>query len=113
MLNKLKKQTIHFDKLNIFAGMFVTWGALGFYRGFNEPDYDYQVRYNNYIKQPFLYSRQVIKYVKKIGNGLLWSGMYINPFLIFITLPKEIYRLEVDIRGLEDEKKTDSYKRLF
>jgi hypothetical protein len=112
MANKLNKLTIHFDKLNIFAGMIVSWGALGLYRGFNEFEFDCQARYNNDIKQTFLYSAELLKYTKKLGNGLLWSIIYINPLLLIYTIPKEIYRLEVDIRGLEDEKKRDFYKRL-
>lgn len=111
MFNKLNKVKIHFDKVNIIAGTIVSWGALGFYRGFNEPDYEYQ--HKKSINQPFMYSKEFIIYFKKIGNGLLWSGMYINPIIFFLIFPKEIYRLEVDIRGLEDEKKTEAYKRLF
>ena len=84
----------------------VSWVLLGFKRGAN----DYDFSFNKYNKidptESYLYSR-------KITSGLLGIFFYVNPFLLFITFPKEIYRLEVDIRGLENDKKTDYYNRLL
>lgn len=39
--------------------------------------------------------------------------MYANPLLFPITASKEIYRLEVNLRNLENEKKTDYYNNLW
>ena len=36
-----------------------------------------------------------------------------NPFFTFITIPKEIYRLEVIIRGIDSEKNKDEYYELL
>jgi len=38
--------------------------------------------------------------------------VYMNPFLGFLALGKELYRLEINIRNLEDSKNNDTYRRL-
>jgi hypothetical protein len=45
--------------------------------------------------------------------GLGSTLVYLNPFMCFITLAKEIYRLEVNLRGIEDEKKTEYYNKVL
>lgn len=84
----------------------ISWSILGFNRGLNNYDYTY----NKYIKND---SKKVYLYSKRIAFGLLGSTIYINPFFILISVPREIYRLEVNLRGLEHEKKTDYYNELF
>jgi hypothetical protein len=81
------------------------WGTLGFYRGLNEYDHRHKKNKNNpYQKQTqYLYS-------EKIANGFLGFLFYVNPFLILFTLKKEIYRLEVNIRGLD--KTCDDYNEM-
>ena len=83
----------------------VSWALLGFKRGSNDYDYNFK-KYNFENKKSYLYS-------EKITYGLMGIFFYVNPFLLFITFPKEMYRLEVNIRGLEDDKKTDYYNRLL
>ena len=39
--------------------------------------------------------------------------MYLNPFLLPIFIYKELYRLEVNIRGLDEEKKERKYNGLL
>jgi hypothetical protein len=51
-------------------------------------------------------------YTNKITYGFMGTLFYINPFLVPIKLYKELYRLEVNIRGLESEKKSDYYNEL-
>jgi hypothetical protein len=74
-------------------------GVLGFHRGVQ--DYNYRNK-----KTPYLYSSSFL-------SGLLGAFFYINPFFCVITIPKELYRLEVNIRGMEDEKKGDEYNRIL
>jgi len=83
------------------------WCLLGFKRSLNLYDYNYN-KINSYSnkKEPYMYST-------KFANGLLGVFVYVNPLLLVITIPKEIYRLEVKFRGLEDEKKTSYYNQLF
>ena len=83
------------------------WSLLGFHRGMKS--YDYTINkekqfYNN--KYTYFYSNRFL-------YGMLGFGIYINPFFLLITIPKEIYRLEVDLRGLEDESKTNYYNYLL
>ena len=82
--------------------VFVTgtgWSVLGFKRGLQSYDYTYR-------KEPYLY-------IHKGQYGILGLFLYMNPLLLPLTLYKEMYRLEVNLRGLEQEKKTDYYNHLF
>ena len=89
-----------------------SWAFLGAYRGVK----DYNSREYNKVPNtdPYLYSTAIIH----AGDKFIFGGMsgfftYLNPFFIFMTLPKELYRLEVCVRGLESEKETQKYKRML
>jgi hypothetical protein len=82
-----------------------SWGVLGFTRGLNSYDYNY-TKFKSIHKEPYLYS-------SKGYQGLMGIGLYMNPFLLPFNLYKEIYRLEVNLRSLEEERKTDYYNNLF
>lgn len=99
------------DKANIALGMFVGWSALGFYRGVK--DYDYLDLMSNRVRKAYLYSDILTNGSKRIGGGLYGVFTYMNPFLLCVTIPREIYRLEVNLRGLDFEKETDTYKRIL
>ena len=90
------------------------WGILGFKRGLNKYDYQYKHDYENPewytgIKKdntkPYLYT-------DKIFYGLSGLIIYMNPGTFPITIYKEIYRLEINIRGMEEEKNTKYYNIL-
>lgn len=81
------------------------WGSLGFYRGMHEYDYDHEKNKNMGRKKTYFYSA-------KIANGFLGCLFYLNPILAFPMFSKEIYRIEVALRGMECEKKTDKYNQL-
>ena len=76
------------------SSLFIGWCLLGFYRGQNSYDYNF-----SYI-ETYLYS-------KRITHGICGMMMYACPIFIAITLPKELFRLEVNIRNLENEKTQD------
>ena len=82
-----------------------SWCLLGFNRGLNSYDYNYD-KFKSIKKESYLY-------ISKGQHGFIGVFIYINPFLLPINIYKEIYRLEVNIRGLEEEKKTDYYNNLF
>jgi len=84
------------------------WGILGFYRGINEYDYNHEKRKKlNYLTpEPYLYSC-------KIANGFTGCLFYVIPPFLVLSIPTEIYRLEVNLRGMESEKLTDKYNRLI
>lgn len=92
--------------IKISIGM---WGLLGFIRGFNSYDYNYSnnklYKHHEKAKQPF--------YFDKLVWGFTATITYINPGSLPFVLYKEIYRLEVNLRGLEDEKKTDYYNEVL
>ena len=79
------------------------WSGLGFIRGINSHKY----HHNKYqAKKPLMYSRLVT-------NGFLGFIFYINPIFLPFTIWKEIYRLEINMRNLEDEKKSEFYNGLI
>lgn len=79
----------------------ITWLGLGFKRGLD--DYNYTVNQRNKL---YMYSDAFM-------FGLLGVIVYINPILVPLNVIKEIYRVEVNLRGLEEEKKKDKYNVLF
>ena len=52
-------------------------------------------------------------YINSVCYGIYGIGLYINPFLLPLLLHKEIYRLEVNLRNLENEKNTKYYNNLL
>jgi hypothetical protein len=82
---------------------YTSWCGLGFIRGINSYKYNHE-KYDE--DKPYLY-------LSSIGNGLFGIVMYGNPILLPICIHKELYRLEVNIRNLEDEKKNTFYNDIF
>ena len=82
------------------------WGLLGVKRGMNLYDYTYTYNKINNKYHPYMYS-------DKIGYGLFGFFIYLNPIFLIRTTYKEMYRLEVIIRGIEDEKNKDYYYELL
>jgi len=82
----------------------ISWGGLGFYRGVQEYNYDYEYRSTTYKNEnPKLY-------ISAFGAGCVGAFMYINPIGIILSILAESYRLEVNIRGLE---KTARYYKIY
>jgi hypothetical protein len=52
-------------------------------------------------------------YLNLIING--FSGMitYANPIVLPITIYKELYRLEINVRNLENKKNTNYYNSII
>ena len=117
-------------------------GILGFYRGtqyysynyrkdmekYDEELKEYNVRLEEYNKNTEENSKRLYKYKPptlyyekpyylyshSILFGICGSGMYINPFTFFIMAIKEVYRLEINMRGELDElKNKDKYYNLL
>ena len=80
-----------------------SWTLLGFKRGLQSYDYHY---HKSIHKEPYLY-------ISKGQQGFMGIFLYLNPLLLPFTTYKEIYRLEVNLRGLEEEKKTDYYNHIL
>ena len=79
-----------------------SWCSLGFIRGINYYKYTYNKKVQN---KPYIYSDSVI-------DRIFGVIMYANPVLLPITIHKGLYRLEVNIRNLENEKNSKYYNDL-
>lgn len=90
-------------KCKILIIGYTSWCGLGFFRGVNS----YIYHNNKYNKnEPCIYSNSIIE-------GVFGIILYCNPILLPITIHKEIYRLEINIRKLEDEKNSKYYNDLI
>jgi hypothetical protein len=85
------------------------WPSLGFKRGLNSYDYNYS---NNKLYRNSEKEKSPL-YLHKIAWGVGGIFWYLNPATFLFVLYKEVYRLEVNLRGLEDEKKTDYYNEVL
>jgi hypothetical protein len=98
---------------------YASWCGLGFYRGIKSYKYKhdsdkykhYSDKYKHYsnkykISQNYLYSDSII-------YGFYGLIIYMNPPMFPFTIYKELYRLEVNVRNLEDEKKTEYYHNII
>lgn len=95
---------MQYYKKNLLYLICTGWGTLGFNRGLNQ--YEYEYKYDNYYKKPYFYT-------DKLCTGILGLFIYINPGFIPITFYKEIYRLEIKLRGFEEEKETKNYNKIL
>jgi hypothetical protein len=83
--------------------MYAAWTGLGFYRGVNH----YRYTNNRYdSKKPILYTNVFL-------YGALGFVFYCIPITLPVTIYKEVYRLEVNLRGWQEEKKSSHYNDLF
>ena len=90
-------------KYSIAAIGYASWCGLGFVRGTQ----DYAFNYNRFDKnKPYMYIRSFM-------YGNLGIILYANPILLPIFLYKETYRLEINLRNLENEKNSSFYNELF
>ena len=91
-------------KYKIAIVSYTIWCGLGFKRGLNAYEYSHNNKYNK--NESFIYSNSII-------DGIFGVIMYANPILFPFTLHKELYRLEINARNLENEKKSSYYNELF
>jgi hypothetical protein len=127
------------NKLNkILGGTYCFWGMLGFYRGTQEYDFENKVNMKLYDKELLYYNRQSEKYKKdkieypmicfsepkppmkpnhfyitRIMYGFYGAIVYAIPFTGAVCLMKEIYRIEINLRNFDDEKKTKFYNTIY
>ena len=86
-----------------------SWGALGMYRGWKWYDYKYQKMLNTTKNKRFYYT----EYITLASFETLWGGMvYLIPITFPFVFVKELYRLEVNLRNLTDDKESENYYKL-
>ena len=91
------------QKIKYFISIlgYTSWCGLGFFRGVNY--YKYKCSIND---NPYIYSNSIV-------DGVLGIFLYGNPILLPVTIHKELYKLEINIRNLENEKKSIYYNELI
>jgi hypothetical protein len=90
-------------KDSLFIIGYTSWCGLGFYRGIHSSKY-YHNKYEknkNYL------------YINLMCNGFFGIIIYANPVCLPVSMYKEIYRLEVNLRNLENEKNSNFYNNLL
>ena len=101
---------------NIKRGLMITtsiWGTLGYYRGTREYEFEYNKNIEYYKKNDAPLNKPNRFYITNILYGLYGTLLYLNPVTVPVCLMKEIYRLEINLRRLEDEKKTTYYNAVY
>lgn len=110
-------QSIEFDKFHPAQKAFVfAWGALGFYRGmkFHTCLYKKELnKYNNLPRNKKLTCKKPEQYyLSTCSFSLLTSVLYFVPLVNLFYVAKEIWRLEVYIRGLDEDTESERYTHL-
>lgn len=90
----------------------IGWGSLGIYRGIKLFDNKYQRDCKSHENNPKYCPKPKYFYYEYISYGVYGFFMYFFPVALIPIVMKEVYRLEVNIRNLDDEKKTDKYNEL-
>ncbi len=109
--------------------LFTTWGlfsTLGVYRGIKDYGFKYKQRVTKYEqdceKYPNIYKNtDIYNYATKpkyytsdaIATGCLGFVLYANPATCLIMLYNELHRLEINLRGYDDEKEKEEYHKLL
>lgn len=93
----------------LLGGYTTFTSLLGFKRGCNS--YEYSL--NKYNNETYRKDKRTFFYSYCILEGLAGSLFYTVPITSFFMMPKEIYRLEVNIRDLEEDKKSEYYNALL
>ena len=93
---------------------FGAWTSLGFYRGMRQYEHD-RGNFNSITEniKPVVYSNQIVQFSHRVMNGVLGMFIYANPICWIVIIPKELYRLEVNVRNMKSEKKRDYYHEIF
>jgi hypothetical protein len=94
------------NSLSIINISYASWCGIGFIRGMNYYNYKYN-KYNKFEK------KEDYLYLNLLGTGFYGLITYANPFFLPFTIYKEIYRLEVNVRNLENEKKSNCYNDII
>ena len=113
------------------------WSVLGFYRGTKHYDYNCKQEMIKYNEKMTEYSKDMEKYnidvkeypkihyrvpqkiekpqkyyISTVGYGLYGSSIFLLPYPGILFFFKEMYMLEINLRGLNEEKKTRYYNSL-
>lgn len=122
----------------ILGGVYLSWCLLGFYRGTQEYDFEIEMDTNvfdtkmaRYNKDIEIYRKDKIKYkdimlyeptlpikptkfyITRMMYGLYGTSFYAIPFTGPVCAAKELYRIEINLRNIDNEKKTRFYNTVY
>lgn len=113
-----------------------SWAALGFYRGAKQYSYNCDVEIKKYAEKIRKYAEEIKKYDEKnkknadkpefgmttkpkfmttscIFRGFMGTALYLFPCTMPFVAYKEIYRLEMNIRGIDEDINSTNYYDLI
>lgn len=108
-----------YKDVKLILSFYASWATLGFYRGTNYYRRDYKkecIKYEEKKDDKYYITHKhkpEYFYTYCLGFGLFGLLLYANPLTFSLVIPKEIYRLEVNLRGLNEEKEKDEYYDFF
>lgn len=123
------------NKKNIIVVSSFSWMTLGYYRGTQHYNFNYNLKLEEYNKDMERYNNELKEYNKKLekylyvlppsvpkkpnkfyltsmANGLYGLLFYSAPIPGIFYFFKEIYRAEVYLRNMDDEKKNKYFNTL-
>ena len=119
-----------FNKVNkkIKYGLYFCWGTLGYYRGIQHYNFNYNLKLEKYNDDLEKYNKELKEnlyvipsslpekpnkfYLTTIISGLYGSLFYITPIPGIFYFFKEIYRTEIYLRNMDDEKEKEYFNTL-
>jgi hypothetical protein len=93
-----------------------SWAALGFYRGAKQYSYNCDIEIKKYADKINAAASTKPKFMTTscIFRGFIGTAAYVFPCTMPFVAYKEIYRLEMNIRGLDEEDiNSTNYYDLF
>lgn len=104
-----------------------SWAALGFYRGAKQYSYKCDIEMKKYAdkmnaatasafkQEEFMLTTTKPKFMTTsfIFNGFIGTALYVFPCTMPFVLYKEIYRLEMNIRGVDEDINSTNYYDLL
>lgn len=103
------------NKQKVFLGVYGAWTCLGFRRGYLQYKYTHEQSMKKYEEnRPYAIKPEQFYYTNALLASFFGGAIvYINPFFIPWTVIREIKRLEINLRGLEEEKSSPDYYRVL
>jgi hypothetical protein len=122
----------------ILGGVYGSWCLLGFYRGTKEYDFEIETHTNVFDTKMTRYNKDIEKYrndkikykdimlyeptlpikptnfyITRMMYGFYGASFYAIPFTGPMCAVKELYRIEIHLRNIDNEKKTKFYNTVY
>ena len=103
---------------NMIKGLLGTWGTLGFYRGVQQYNFENKQKIQTYKNDKIRYPEidffpPTYFYTSTLVYGTSGFFFYLFPGTVPICFVKELYRVEINMRGIEAEKQTFFYNNML